>query len=83
LRSCGAFIERITPISRLDVTTASRFHVGQIVLSSILRIPVIALLGVQMWELALYEMAMFSVVQLHHANVALPASVDRRLRCLS
>jgi hypothetical protein len=41
--------------SRLDVTTASRFHVGEIVLSSILPIRVIALLGVQLWELAVYE----------------------------
>jgi sterol desaturase/sphingolipid hydroxylase (fatty acid hydroxylase superfamily) len=35
---------------------------------------------VRLWELALYEMVMFSVVQLHHANVALPSWVDRRLR---
>jgi sterol desaturase/sphingolipid hydroxylase (fatty acid hydroxylase superfamily) len=65
---------------RLDVTTASRFHLGEIILSSILRVPVIALLGVQLWELAFYEVTMFSVVQLHHANIALPAWLDRGLR---
>ncbi|HVJ58786.1 MAG TPA: sterol desaturase family protein, partial [Terrimicrobiaceae bacterium] len=32
---------------RLDVTTASRFHVGEIILSSLLRIPVIALLQIE------------------------------------
>lgn len=65
---------------KMDVTTANRFHIGEIALSSVLRIPVIALLGLQLWELALYEMAMFTVVQLHHANIALPAPLDRALR---
>ena len=66
----------------MDVTTANRFHLGEIFLSSILRVPVIALLGLQLWELALYETAMFTVVQLHHANIALPAWLDRGLRVL-
>lgn len=67
---------------KMDVTTANRFHIGEIALSSVLRIPVIALLGLHLWELALYEMAMFSVVQFHHANVALPVWLDRGLRIL-
>lgn len=56
---------------KMDVTIANRFHLGEIALSSVLRVPVIALLGLQIWELALYELAMFAVVQFHHANVAL------------
>jgi sterol desaturase/sphingolipid hydroxylase (fatty acid hydroxylase superfamily) len=67
---------------RMDVTTASRFHVGEIAFSSILRVPVIALLGLQLWELALYELAMFAVVQIHHANIAFPSGFDRALRLL-
>jgi sterol desaturase/sphingolipid hydroxylase (fatty acid hydroxylase superfamily) len=67
---------------RMDVTTASRFHLGEIIFSSILRVPIIALLGLKLWELALYEIAMFTVVQLHHANIALPAWLDRSLRVL-
>ena len=65
---------------KMDVTTANRFHIGEIALSSVLRVPVIALLGLQLWELALYELAMFTVVQLHHANIALPAWLERALR---
>jgi sterol desaturase/sphingolipid hydroxylase (fatty acid hydroxylase superfamily) len=65
---------------KMDVTTANRFHIGEIALSSALRAPVIALLGLQLWELALYELVMFSVVQVHHANVALPARCDAGLR---
>jgi sterol desaturase/sphingolipid hydroxylase (fatty acid hydroxylase superfamily) len=67
---------------KMDVTTANRFHIGEIALSSVLRVPVIALFGLQLWELALYELAMFTVVQLHHANIALPAWLDRALRVI-
>jgi sterol desaturase/sphingolipid hydroxylase (fatty acid hydroxylase superfamily) len=63
----------------MDVTTASRFHAGEIVLSSILRIPLIFLLGVSAWQLALYEVLLFAVVQFHHANVGLGEKVDRVL----
>jgi sterol desaturase/sphingolipid hydroxylase (fatty acid hydroxylase superfamily) len=65
---------------RMDVTTANRFHIGEIARSSILRVPIIALLGLQLWELAFYELAMFAVVQMHHANIAFPAWLDRALR---
>lgn len=66
--------------AQMDVTTASRFHVGEIALSSALRIPLIVLFGVYAWELVLYETLMFAVVQFHHANLALPPRLDRALR---
>ncbi len=67
---------------RMDVTTANRFHLGEIFFSSLLRVPVIALLGLHLWELAVYEAAMFTVVQMHHANIAFPAWLDRGLRAV-
>lgn len=66
--------------AQMDVTTASRFHVGEILFSSVLRIPLIVLFGVYAWELLLYETLMFAVVQFHHANIALPPRLDRVLR---
>ena len=66
----------------MDVTTASRFHTGEIILSSILRLPVLALIGCRIEELALYEVLMFTVVQFHHANIGLPEWLDRRLRAV-
>ena len=68
--------------TQMDVTTAGRFHVGEILLSSALRIPLIALFGAYVWELVLYETMMFAVVQFHHANVALPEKLDRALRAV-
>ena len=64
----------------MDVTTASRFHTGEIVLSSVFRVPVLALIGCSLGELALYELLLFAVVQFHHANIALPEHLDRVLR---
>lgn len=66
--------------TRMDVSTASRFHIGEIVLSSVLRIPLIILIGAHVWELLIYETMMFAVVQFHHANVGLPPAVDKVLR---
>lgn len=58
--------------TQMDVTTATRFHTGEILFSSLLRAPLLFLLGVQLWHLAVYEAAMFAVVQFHHANIQLP-----------
>jgi sterol desaturase/sphingolipid hydroxylase (fatty acid hydroxylase superfamily) len=66
----------------MDVTTATRFHVGEIAMSNVLRIPLILLLGVRVWELALYEILALAVVMFHHANVGLPGRLDRALRVL-
>lgn len=68
--------------AEMDVTTASRFHVGELALSSLLRIPLIVLVGIYAWELLLYETMMFAVVQFHHANVGLPDRLDRALRAV-
>jgi sterol desaturase/sphingolipid hydroxylase (fatty acid hydroxylase superfamily) len=68
--------------SKMDVTTASRFHLGEILFSSLFRIPLIVLFGVYLWELVLYEILMFTVVQFHHANIGLSEKVDRWLRVL-
>lgn len=63
----------------MDVTTANRFHLGEIVLSSVLRVPLICLLGLRLEHLALYELMMFAVVQFHHANISLGDRADRVL----
>jgi len=66
----------------MDVTTASRFHIMEILFSSLLRVPVLLLLGCEIEQLALYELLLFAVVQFHHANIGLPESVDRALRTI-
>ncbi|MDQ3624698.1 MAG: sterol desaturase family protein [Verrucomicrobiota bacterium] len=65
---------------KMDATTSARFHVGEIVMSSILRVPLLFLTGIQLWELAIFETAMLLVVQFHHANIGVGARLDRWLR---
>lgn len=66
----------------MDVTTASRFHTGEIIFSSALRIGVILITGLYLWELLLYETVMFAVVQFHHADIALPEKLDKAFRAV-
>ena len=64
----------------LDVTTALRFHTGEIVISSALRLLVIPLIGASLWQVLLYEALLFPVIQFHHSNVRVPQQVDRILK---
>lgn len=64
----------------LDVSTGARFHIGEMIFSSILRTFLLVVIGVRLEELIFYEIVMFAVVQFHHANIILPSKVDSFLR---
>lgn len=66
----------------MDVTSARRFHPGEIALSSLLRLPLIFILGIHLTELLLFSLLMGIMVDFHHANIALPERMDRLLRAI-
>jgi len=66
----------------LDATTALRFHTGEIFMSTVLRLGVLALLGMSVSMLIVYEMALAPIIQFHHSNVSIPPRLDRALRTL-
>lgn len=66
----------------MDVTTANRFHAGEIIFSSILRTGIISLVGLHIWELLIYEIMLVIVVQFHHANIGVPEKLDKILRMI-
>jgi sterol desaturase/sphingolipid hydroxylase (fatty acid hydroxylase superfamily) len=66
----------------MDSTTAVRFHAGEVLISSALRLAVIPLLGITLWQLLVYESLMAPVILFHHSNVNFPEKVDRWLRAL-
>jgi sterol desaturase/sphingolipid hydroxylase (fatty acid hydroxylase superfamily) len=68
--------------AEMDATTAMRFHTGEIMISSALRLAVIPLLGITLWQLLVYESLMLPVILFHHSNVKFPEKVDRWLRAL-
>ncbi len=67
--------------TEMDVTTATRFHLGEHVGASVLRAGLIPLLGFEVWQLIVYDTLLIAVTMLHHANVSL-GRYDRWLRWL-
>ena len=66
----------------LDSTSAYRFHIGEMVLSTLLRLAVIPLLGIRLADLVFYELLLSPVIIFHHSNIALPEEIDRVIRML-
>ncbi len=66
--------------TEMDVTTAYRFHFGEMFLSSCFRMLLIPILGIQLWEVALFDLIIFANVQFHHANIGISPFGDRILR---
>jgi sterol desaturase/sphingolipid hydroxylase (fatty acid hydroxylase superfamily) len=63
----------------LDVTTALRFHFGEVLLSTFFRIAQVSLIGVPFIVLAVYEGAFQANTLFHHSNVRLPIRLERLL----
>ena len=64
----------------MDVTTAVRFHPGEALISSGLRLIVVALLGLSLPQILLYDTLLVAVIFLHHSNINLPLFIDKFLR---
>lgn len=56
---------------RVDVTTATRFHLGEHVGASILRLGLIPLVGLDVWQLLAYDALVLAVTQFHHADISI------------
>jgi sterol desaturase/sphingolipid hydroxylase (fatty acid hydroxylase superfamily) len=63
----------------LDVSTASRFHLGEVATSGVAKLAAFTLLGISPIGLVAFECAMLLAAQFQHANVPLPAAVERVL----
>jgi len=55
----------------MDVTTATRFHLGEHVLSSLLRLGLIPLLGLEIGHLLIYDTLVLALTMFHHADISL------------
>src|SRR6478735_1324088 len=64
----------------IDVTTAVRFHPVEIALSMLWKIAVVVPLGAPPFAVFLFEMILNACAMFNHANIALPAWLDRALR---
>jgi sterol desaturase/sphingolipid hydroxylase (fatty acid hydroxylase superfamily) len=64
----------------LDFTTGTRFHTLEIVLSLAIKLAVIALLGVPALAVLIFDVLLNGTSMFNHANLAMPAGLDRLLR---
>ncbi|MBI1899572.1 MAG: sterol desaturase family protein [Planctomycetia bacterium] len=67
--------------NQMDVTTATRFHIGEHALGAGLRLALVPLLGIPLWCIVVYDLAVIAVTQFHHANISL-GRLDLVLRWL-
>jgi sterol desaturase/sphingolipid hydroxylase (fatty acid hydroxylase superfamily) len=65
----------------MDVTTATRFHLGEHVGAAALRLGIIPLLGFDVWDLVAYDTLVIAITQFHHADISI-GRWDRWLRWL-
>ncbi len=63
-----------------DVTTGSRFHPLEIILSMLVKFATVALLGPPVVAVIVFEVLLNATAMFNHANVRLPAKLDRILR---
>ncbi len=64
----------------IDVTTALRFHPLEILLSTLIKLALVALLGAPAAGVLLFEVLLNASAMFNHGNMALPAGTDRLLR---
>ena len=64
----------------MDVTTALRFHIGELIISSFLRFGIIILLGMRPLEIIFYETVMLPIIFFQHSNFLIPYRWDKIIR---
>ena len=63
----------------LDVSTAFRFHFGEVLLSTLFRVAQVSLIGMSFATFAIYELVFQSNTLFHHSNLRLPIRMERWL----
>jgi len=66
----------------IDVTTGLRFHPGEILLSVLIKMAVVALLGAPVAAVIIFEVVLNAMAMFNHGNVRLPQYLDTWLRRL-
>ena len=63
----------------LDVSTAFRFHFGEIAFSSVFNLVQVSLIGISAWAFTAYQVGFLAEVVFHHSNWRLPIRLERIL----
>ncbi len=66
----------------IDVTTGSRFHPLEILISMVIKVVAVTALGAPAVAVVLFEIMLNALAMFNHSNVRLPSAVDRIVRFL-
>jgi sterol desaturase/sphingolipid hydroxylase (fatty acid hydroxylase superfamily) len=66
----------------IDVTTGGRFHPFEILISMLIKIATVIAFGIPVVAVLLFEVVLNATSMFNHANVSMPAGLDRVLRWL-
>ena len=66
--------------THVDVTTALRFHPGELTISTFAKALWILMWGPSLWAFAAFEISVSLASQFHHSNIDFPDRVERWLR---
>lgn len=61
----------------MDVTTATRFHTGELAMSSVIRMAVILIVGVNLVDLLVFDGLVLLSTQFHHSSLKVPVRFER------
>lgn len=61
----------------MDVSTANRFHLGEFLISGLVRLVVIAVFGIPATSYFLFELIANLAVQFHHSSIVLPSRFEQ------
>jgi sterol desaturase/sphingolipid hydroxylase (fatty acid hydroxylase superfamily) len=60
----------------LDVSSASRFHTGEVLFSSVVKLGAITVVGIPPLGRVVFEVVMLACAQFQHANIRVPARLE-------
>ena len=67
---------------QMDTTSALRFHPGELILSTFIRLPMLILLGISFEQVVLFETMLNISSLFHHSNLGIPERWDGLLRAI-
>jgi sterol desaturase/sphingolipid hydroxylase (fatty acid hydroxylase superfamily) len=63
----------------IDVTTAARFHIGELILSGISKGLMVLFWGPSLWGLVTFDILLNVASQFHHSNLRIPFKIQDRI----
>ena len=61
----------------MDVSTASRFHIGELMISAVIKIGLVYFIGADLLGLIIFESAVVLAAQFHHSSLTVPGWFEK------